>query len=396
LFGRLAVAILANRYWLTDVLEPVARVDPFVKFLLSLRRPHNAVLGIFRSDYMYDEPSRRVLQVEWNTMSCAFASLSTVVANLHSGGHSHQGTEGDEGRSGTLLHNMTGAILQAHEHQTESHELDRPAVLMVVRPDECNVHDQGMIVNQLADDGVLCLRRTLREIHAEAVLDPSGTLTISDDVGGKVSVSVVYYRAAYDWSEFHESESRDARTLLESCNAIPCPSAELQLIGSKKVQQVLSEEEVLEKFVCDHDACMLREVFARQWAGNSIPSDVSSELVADPSRFILKPQTEGGGHNLHGADIVSTLTRDASERVKYILMEKIRPPTHPTVVLRGGMRENVTSAVGELGVFSTVLVSNGNILFNRPMGTLLRVKDSEEKEGGVACGASALSSVSPG
>ena len=47
-----------------------------------------------------------------------------------------------------------------------------------------------------------------------------------------------------------------------------------------------------------------------------------------PLRFVLKPQREGGGNNVYGADIREALQRmrHSRERAAYILMERIVPP----------------------------------------------------------------------
>ena len=60
--------------------------------------------------------------------------------------------------------------------------------------------------------------------------------------------------------------------------------------------------------------------------------------LANPRRFVLKPQREGGGNNVYGADIAATLSaiRDSQERTSYILMDLIEPHVQPNYLLRAG------------------------------------------------------------
>ena len=47
--------------------------------------------------------------------------------------------------------------------------------------------------------------------------------------------------------------------------------------------------------------------------------------LASPERFVLKPQREGGGNNVYGADIRPVLERmqHSRERTAYILMDRL-------------------------------------------------------------------------
>lgn len=40
-------------------------------------------LGLHRSDYMLDDKTKLLLQVELNTISCSFPGLSCLVSELH-------------------------------------------------------------------------------------------------------------------------------------------------------------------------------------------------------------------------------------------------------------------------------------------------------------------------
>ncbi|KAI8421353.1 hypothetical protein MSG28_009439 [Choristoneura fumiferana] len=101
--------------------------------------------------------------------------------------------------------------------------------------------------------------------------------------------------------------------------------------GTKKVQQALAAPGVLEKFMGGGASTgRVRDIFTGLY---SLDFDDGGEravemALADAERFVLKPQREGGGNNLYGADVREALLRmrHSRERAAYILMERILPP----------------------------------------------------------------------
>jgi hypothetical protein len=59
---------------------------------------------------------------------------------------------------------------------------------------------------------------------------------------------VVYYRAGYVPVDYASSDYGSC-AVLESSRATQCPSIALQLVGAKKVQEVLSRPGALERFL---------------------------------------------------------------------------------------------------------------------------------------------------
>lgn len=53
--------------------------------------------------------------------------------------------------------------------------------------------------------------------------------------------------------------------------------------------------------------------------------EVLGQAEASPEDFVLKPQREGGGNNLYGAQILERLSQRRG-LAAYILMQRIRPP----------------------------------------------------------------------
>ena len=55
--------------------------------------------------------------------------------------------------------------------------------------------------------------------------------------------------------------------MLERSRAVLCPSAAYHLVGTKKVQQVLSKPGMVERFISDpHHVKMIRDTFAKLYS----------------------------------------------------------------------------------------------------------------------------------
>jgi len=127
----------------------------------------------------------------------------------------------------------------------------------------------------------------------------------------------------------------------------------------------------------------------------------------EPGRYVLKPQREGGGNNLHGAAITAALQGDREALWQFILMQKIRPRTLPTLAFdRSAQMGTPPSAIlmkgiSELGIYSTSVCegpasvwdsdASGALDF-RLVGHLVRTKAEGVDEGGVATGFSVVDS----
>jgi hypothetical protein len=59
-----------------------------------------------------------------------------------------------------------------------------------------------------------------------------------------------------------------------------------------------------------------------------------NDVMVRPEMYVLKPQREGGGNNLYGADAAKALCNHTAEELKaYILMERIQAPIYKTLIL---------------------------------------------------------------
>eukprot|EP00899_Mesostigma_viride_P010761 jgi/Mesvir1/19687/Mv09956-RA.1 len=398
-FNTIIDRVSADHAFLEQSLSSVAEVDEFTRRLLDILRAtkgmarKNARLGIHRSDYMLDAPTGRLLQVELNTISSSFAGLSSKVTEMHRFLSRRLG--GDCLPASALPDNPACADIAASLAKAwEVAGRDNGVVLVVVQPGERNIFDQHALTHALFErHGVASIRRTLAQVADTATLDARGDLTIDGH-----PINVVYYRSGYAPTDYPSEKEWDARLRLEKSSAVICPAIDYHLAGTKKIQQMLALPGVVERYAATPaDAAEVRELFAGLWAleGDGDAPAIIEEAMKEPRRFVLKPQREGGGNNTYGDNIPQKLQQllapGGEGCAGYILMERIRPPIHPGTFLRNGAVVTCDS-LSELGIYSTYLRVDGDVLINKASGHLLRTKSSTSDEGGVATGYAVLDS----
>ncbi|ELR15612.1 glutathione synthetase [Acanthamoeba castellanii str. Neff] len=367
-------------------LESAARADSFTASLLAIYKKVYAdgkrqaiELGLHRSDYMmHQQPEGPPipLQVELNTISSAFACLSSNVAQMHR--HASHFEVSDS----TLPPNKSGyALADGMAKAWELYGDKNAVVVMMVQPGEKNSTDQRWLEYTLWDrHQIRMIRRSLKDLHNR---------------GDGMTVAVTYFRAGYTPNDYPTQDEWQARELIERSNTVQCPSLAYHLVGAKKIQQVLSKDGVVERFFPDdaERVARLRKCFAGLY---SLDEGESEEAIKDaltnPDDYVMKPQREGGGNNLYGEKLKHALTTmSAQERAAHILMQRIKPQPYEAYVYRRG-ESSLVQAICELGVFS-VYVSKGDEEFiNEDGGHLLRTKTASSDEGGVAAGFAVLDS----
>lgn len=441
IWNLLVARIAHDGPWLLQTLASVLPHDEFTRRLVEIFQAINGAgrdvqkiqLGITRSDYMLHagesgSGSPELKQVEINTIAASFGCLSTQVTRLHQYlvqkvlGHSRLSS-----KSFILPHNETmrglaHGLAAAHKEYLRQESVmfkpsqpsrpgRRPCVLMLVQADERNINDQKLLEICLWEEfGVLLHRATLLEVARNAHLDlqrrqnlllvsPLISDTGEEDVQeAEVEVTVAYFRAGYDPSDYSSEGEWKGRELIEMSAAIKCPSISHHLAGTKKVQEALCRPGVLERFLKDaEDVDAIRNCFVGLYGLDPECEGATAAVAAacnSPQHFVLKPQREGGGHNLYDQDLVEALSQmTAEERAAYILMEKIRPPPFEAFFLRDcSVLRGL--AVLELGVYGVYLGDGEGkrVILNESVGHLLRTKLASSHEGGVAAGFAVLSS----
>ncbi|KAG0165883.1 hypothetical protein DFQ28_008167 [Apophysomyces sp. BC1034] len=374
---------------ITEVMETLSQVDDFMQKLYDIYLKvkeegiaQPASLGIYRCDYLLhaapgaDAKTARIQQVEFNTIAASFGSLSTRTSEMHRyllsavEGYADGQIKLDQLPENRGIEGLANGIASAWKLYGKPDAY----VLMVTQDGERNAFDQRWLeYNLIETHGVRLMRRSLTDIYRNATLNPENKALIIDG---------------------HEIAEWDARLLLERSLSIKCPTVAYQLVGAKKVQQVLSIPGRLERYIDVYTADLLRESFTGLYPLDDSPEGKEAYDMAlkNPETLVLKPQREGGGHNFYGAEVVDIL-KNASpeERNAYILMDLIRSPPLENIMVREGQVIK-SDVAGELGIYGVYLNDGENTVVNDVAGHLLRTKAHTTNEGGVAAGFAVIDS----
>lgn len=412
-FNQLYVNVVtAQKKWLLDIIDSLSGFDKdftgklYSTYLEAVKQGGGKVaqplsLGVFRSDYMFNETDNSIKQIEFNTVSVSFGGLSTKVGQAHnylnkSGAYDNEYSNkyylDSELPVSDSINEIAGGLAQGNYFYNDEKDSNQTVVLFVVQPGERNCFDQRHIEYSLLNNhGIKSYRCTLEQIKEKCTTN-TGKLYIRSTMD---EVSVVYYRSGYAPSDYEcdPETTWAARLFLETSLAIKCPSILTQLSGAKKIQQVLTSAETVKAFVpgiLEDDLERLLSTFVKIHPLDGSEEGQIAKILAfeEPERFVLKPQREGGGNNVYKDAIPAHLNSlPENEWGAYILMELIHPPTHKNKIIRNSevYHEEIVS---ELGIFGTILFDEetGDVKANENAGFLLRSKFSSSDEGGVAAG----------
>ena len=382
--------VAQNSDFLREILEPTAKVDEFVRFLLSLipqEKRQDQQLLINRNDFLFERKENgelQPLQVEFNTISASFAHLSGRVTALH-----QQLQQENILKAAPLPHDAIAGFASGIKETIENLGWRDSALLILVQPKERNWFDQMGLFAALSQRGVKVVRATLAEVHQKGKLK-NGDLWV-----GPQRIGVVYFRAGYAPRDLPDEESRSARRMLEASTAVLVPEASMQLAGTKKIQQVLADYSILSEFVPESVADQLKAYFAMMFGlEEEVEGRPAREFLAENAeQYVLKPQREGGGNNIYGAEIKDFLTSlPTSEDRAWIAMKRIEAETAESLLV---VQEQAQSrqSISELGIFGLLRAQSGDLRMNMPVGHLVRTKASNVNEGGVVAGYACLNSL---
>jgi len=382
--------VAQNSDFLREILEPTAKVDEFVRFLLSLipqEKRQDQQLLINRNDFLFERKENgelQPLQVEFNTISASFAHLSGRVTALH-----QQLQQENILKAAPLPHDAIAGFASGIKETIENLGWRDSALLILVQPKERNWFDQMGLFAALSQRGVKVVRATLAEVHQKGKLK-NGDLWV-----GPQRIGVVYFRAGYAPRDLPDEESRSARRMLEASTAVLVPEASMQLAGTKKIQQVLADYSILSEFVPESVADQLKAYFAMMFGlEEEVEGRPAREFLAENAeQYVLKPQREGGGNNVYGAEIKDFLTSlPTSEDRAWIAMKRIEAETAESLLV---VQEQAQSrqSISELGIFGLLRAQSGDLRMNMPVGHLVRTKASNVNEGGVVAGYACLNSL---
>jgi len=362
LFNELVHNVSLDTDFIFKKLESVD--DDFTKRLVNILKEvteegvtQKIALGIHRSDYMihlpHDSPPEdaKLLQVEINTISSAFGGLGSLVSKLHRYMIERFKIANYELKNLVENHSTKGiadalALAKALYHIKDS------VILMVVNKGEDNSTDQRLLEYKLWEDhSVSMIRRSLTDIAERGVLNETTKELKIDDL----IVAVCYYRSGYKPEDYPTQKEWYARKLMERSLAIKCPNINYHLVGTKKMQQVLSNPGMVEKFIhTESHVSLLRDCFAGQYSldeGDN-PEEIIKKVLSNPSSYVMKPQREGGGNLLYDTTMTNALTSmSPQQRAAYIIMDKIVPKSFNTYVILKNGSLAVMDAISELGIY---------------------------------------------
>lgn len=332
----------------------------------------------------------RPMQVEVNTIASSFGGISPVLQKQHRHILKSLGvTASDEQLPECkTAKNLANGLLEAWS----AYNNKKAAILFVVEEETYNVSDQRLLEHSIQKSklSVQVMRRRFSELHTCKV--DGGNLFVDG-----VEIAVVYYRTAYA-PEQMDAQSWEVRLRIELSRAIKCPSVQYHLAGTKKVQQVLAQPGVLDRFFTNKGITdSVRATFTGLYSLDLTPEGHKAALegINNPNKYVLKPQREGGGNNVYGEDVRTKLEELGRTKARegYILMELIEPPVTTNYIVRPGGVMEPHSIVSELGIFGVILGDQDDILHNSEAGHILRTKANGTSEGGICAGFAALDGV---
>lgn len=358
-------------------------------------------LGIHRSDYMLHN-NEDLKQIEINTISSGFLGLTTLVPGLQNFALKtfvQQGTLEPLSNTFPVYNSPVDAFCELFDIATDKYcelrNVDKKdiVILMVTQKGERNSVDQRWLQFRLFETkGIHIIRRSLDYIAQNGFIDKDkqGALIVD----GK-EIAITYFRAGYTPDDYPTEVEWDGRKLIENSFSVKCPNIPYHLVGTKKIQQVLGESGVLEKFLTPEEADFVRSSFADMYGLESEDLDDIKEMVyKSPESFVMKPQREGGGNLLSGDEMVEVLKK-GENLSDYILMKRIDPKPHKTLtfsVKRSPDPLQLEDTICELGVYGFVLANGEELIVNNAGGYLLRSKASHVEDGGVAAGRALMDS----
>ncbi|XP_035500982.2 glutathione synthetase-like [Scophthalmus maximus] len=390
--------------FLQDALASTIAVDDFTARLFRIHqeilkegRSQNIVLGLNRSDYMLDQRedgTSSLKQIEINTFAASLGGLSSRMPDLHRQILQMAGQleESQFIPGNNTAAGLAGAIAKAWE----LYGSERAVVMFLVEDNSRNIFDQRYVECELWKRNIPTTRKRFDNVFTTGSLDQDKRLFVHD-----LEVGVVYFRHGYMPQHYLSEKCWDARLLIDRSLAVKCPDISTHLAGTKKVQQVLAKPGVLEKFFPDQPqvAEQIRATFAGLYTLEMGPEGdkTIARALTSPDRFVLNPQRKGGGNNIYGSEICDVLEeiKESTERMAYILMDKILPTPSKNYLLIQDSPLQITNCLSELGAFGAYVRRGKEMVINECVGHLLRTKSSEQLEGHVLVGLAVLDNPLP-
>ncbi|CAF1397624.1 unnamed protein product, partial [Didymodactylos carnosus] len=381
-YNLLYTKISQNDDILKKALESVIPIDDFVARLWNIylscktNRQQPIQLDIYRNDYMYDTQANdksqtKMRQIEFNTISSAFAGLTGIISQLHKAIFRYsirnctirdielnsQQQESSDHYVNFMVNNAVENAAKAIAKAYELYNNPESCILFVILPNERNVCDQGALYDAIQKQipNVKIYLKTFKELVNEIQLNQNNNLCFKNS---KEEISIVYYRAGYIPDHYFDESIWNMRKTIEQSNAIKCPTVHSQLAGCKIVQEYLTRPNILESFISNsHTVEKIRSTFAPMFTFDTEDVDYKKNialLLSKPDNYVLKPQREGGGNNVFGQDILQLLSDKKVQLSNYIAMEKIVPPVSRNCLIKPNGKHLINAhVINEIGIYGT-------------------------------------------
>ncbi|XP_052784746.1 glutathione synthetase-like isoform X1 [Mya arenaria] len=404
MFQTLIYRVANDHEFMKKCLKDVLPVDDFTQEFWNIYNTvreegpaQEITLTLSRDDFMMEPKAdgskgQDVKQVEFNTFASGAGGVIGAMRDVHRYSLNVAGfpLKEDQLPENCPSKGLAKGLVKAWQLYGN----DRAVVLFVVGIPEPNSPDQRWLERHMfeSEPRARVIYRTFDQLIQASKLGENKELLVDD-----YEVAVVYYRYGYSPKHYPTRKEYDLRLKMERSRAIKCPSMASHLAGCKKIQQVLAEPRVLERFISDPvTVAEIRSVFVGLYRLNQDGSSsaVIEKALANPDQFVMKPQREGGGNNHFGAELKSFLEKikNTQELSSWILMDRIRVVEHRNRLIRVGLGPECRDVCSELGIFGVHLSTPGEELENFECGWLLRTKPVEANEGGLFSGFSCLDS----
>ncbi|KAL3112613.1 hypothetical protein niasHT_017980 [Heterodera trifolii] len=229
----------------------------------------------------------------------------------------------------------------------------------------------------------------------------NGRLTLNDNFKLRFddrTVAIVYFVTDF----FKPSEDDwEMRLMVERSTAIKSPTSGLQLASMKKMQQVLAQPGMVERFLPENPkkAVAIRATFAGLWRltdQDDEAVEATKDAIVNPSNYVLKPSKEGGGNNIWDDEIADKLLNfTPEERSAHILMQKLQPLFFENYMVQPHRDDPLFGKMStELSIFGFLFgdSKDNRVLYNKQNGHFMRTKLAGENEGGVVHGTAVFDS----
>ncbi|MBB5020961.1 hypothetical protein [Desulfurispira natronophila] len=383
--------ISMDKELLIDLHAPLQQHDPFIATLLDIARSSLSNespwrFHLSRSDFMLDNKTSTPKFVEINTIAASFHGLAQMVAQLQNN-LARRNLINTKAEENPVLSHLVAAL----ERAVNAINYENPCLLMVVQPDERNVFDQRLLQYAVQEQLNMPFWRMSLDEVAQRAKRKGDTLYIENQ-----PVAMVYLRSGYGPNDYDTPDAVAGRILIEQCHCLRVPDIFTQLAGTKLTQHYMCSNAAMKQYLSPEQVDLLAPSIAPMYRLDDMSGNKSMRDIAclTPECYVLKPQREGGGHNLYYDDIPPFLENLPLEQYSlYVLMDKINAITHPAELVVNQHSQNI-EAISEIGWYGAALYHDSQCYFNQNLGYLVRTKSVDSNEGGVCSGYACLNAIS--